>query len=151
MIISFFGHSKFSGNVAYEQLLLDFLEKNIGDKTAVAYLGDHGDFDTFAYDCCKKYKLNHPNFTLVYVTPYMTLEFQKGNLNQQLERYDEILYPEIEDKPIRFAIVYRNRYMVEKSDYVVTFVSHNWGGAYAAYKYAERKGKPIFNLADFKE
>ena len=39
--------------------------------------------------------------------------------------------------------------MVKKADYVVAYVSHRWGGAYTTYKYAQRKGKEIFNLANF--
>ena len=61
-------------------------------------------------------------------------------------RYDAILYPEIEDKPLRFAITYRNKYMVERADYVIAYIDHDWGGAYTAYKHAIRKNKSIFNL-----
>ena len=66
--------------------------------------------------------------------------------NQSL-KYDSIIYPEIENKPRKFAIFYRNRYMVEKADYVVAYVEHSWGGAYQAYKYAKGKGKSVYNLA----
>lgn len=48
-------------------------------------------------------------------------------------------------------ITYRNKYMVEMADYVVAYVSHDWGGAYTTYKHAKRKGKEIFNLAKFEE
>ena len=72
-------------------------------------------------------------------------------MNYQNARYDSILYLEIEDKPKRYAITYRNKYMVETADYVVAYVSHDWGGAYTAYKHAQRKGKKIFNLANFQE
>lgn len=113
------------------------------------YLGGYGDFDDFAYDCCKKYKKSHPNVTLVYVTPYITVEYQKKHLNCEKKRYDLILYPEIESIPKRYAITYRNKYMAEKADYIVAYVSHAWGGAYTMFKYAKRKGKEIFNLADF--
>jgi hypothetical protein len=41
--------------------------------------------------------------------------------------------------------------MMEKADYVIAYVSHNWGGAYTTYKYAKRKGKEIFNLAKMEE
>jgi len=42
-------------------------------------------------------------------------------------------------------------YMVEMADYVVAYVSHDWGGAYNTYKHAKRKGKEIFNLANLGE
>ena len=151
MIVAFCGHAHFSKTEKYEQRILDFLQEKVGDQPASMYLGGYGDFDGFAYDCCKKYKETHPAVSLVFVTPYMTLEYQKKHLSYQKTRYDLILYPEIEDKPLKFAISYRNQYMVEKADYVVAYVSHDWGGAYTTYKHARRKGKPIFNLADFEK
>ena len=151
MIVTFCGHARFSKSEEHEQQILAFLEEKIGDQPADMYLGGYGSFDSFAYDCCKKYKETHPSVSLVFVTPYMTIDYQKNHLNYQNARYDSILYPEIEDKPKRYAITYRNKYMVEKADYVVAYVLHNWGGAYTTYQHAKRKGKKLFNLADFKE
>ena len=151
MIITFCGHAQFSATKEYEQKILAFLEEKVGDKFAAMYLGGYGNFDSFAYDCCRKYKQTHPKVLLVFVTPYLTVEYQKNHLEYQKTRYDEIVYPDIEDKPPKFAITYRNQYMVDKADCVVAYVSHSWGGAYTTYKYAKRKGKEIFNLADFEE
>ena len=72
-------------------------------------------------------------------------------LESQKERYDFILFPDIESKPKKFAISYRNRVMVEQADFVIAYVDHNWGGAYETYRYAKRKGKVIFNLAENEE
>ena len=149
MIVAFCGHSLFSKSEEYEQKILDFLKEKVGEQSADIFLGGYGDFDGFAYECCKKYKKTHPKVSLVFVTPYLTIEYQKNHLEYQKTRYDSIIYPEIEGKPKRFAIVYRNRYMVEMADYVVAFVSHKKGGAYKTYKYAKMKGKEIFNLSDF--
>ena len=151
MIVTFCGHSRFSKSEEYEQKILAFLEEKVGDRHADMYLGGYGSFDNFAYDCCKKYKETHTNISLVLVTPYLTIDYQKNHLDYQKARYDSILYPEIEDKPKRYAITYRNKYMVEMADYVVAYVSHNWGGAYTTYKHAKRKGKEIFNLGIFEE
>ena len=151
MIVTFCGHARFSKSEKYEQQILAFLEEKIGDQPADMYLGDYGSFDSFAYDCCKKYKETHPYISLVFITPYLTIDYQKNYLDYKKTRYDSILYPEIEGKPKRYAITYRNKYMVEVADYVVAYVSLDWGGAYKTYKYAQRKGKKIFNLAKFEE
>lgn len=151
MNITFFGHSSFTPTREYEDKVLDFLEEKLGDCTFDVYLGNNGAFDAFAYNCCKKYSSKHPNLSLIYVTPYMTLDFQKKYLNDYVKQYDGIIYPNIEDKPMRFAITYRNRFMIEKSDFVIVYVEHSWGGAYSAYKYALKKGKQIYNLANFQE
>ena len=141
MIVTFFGHSRFAATDEYEKIILSFLEEKVGERYAQMYLGGYGDFDQFAYACCKKYKSSHPNISLVFVTPYLNMSRERA--------YDLTIYPEIENKPLRFAISYRNQYMVEKADYVIAYVEHAWGGAYKSYKYAKRKGKYIFNLANF--
>ena len=151
MIVTFCGHAHFSKSEKYEQQILAFLEEKVGDQPADMYLGDYGSFDSFAYGCCKKYKETHPYISLVFITPYLTIDYQKNHLDYKKTRYDSIIYPEIEGIPKRYAITYRNKYMVEVADYVVAYVSHNWGGAYKTYKYAQRKGKKIFNLAKFEE
>lgn len=146
MVISFCGHSDFVSTDEYEFRLLSFLAEKVGDKYAEMYLGDYGNFDSFAYHCCKIYKKNHPNVSLVFVTPYLDNEYLANRLRYRENYYDYIIYPEIEDKPKRFAISYRNRYMVEKADLVVSYITHSFGGAYSTYKYAKSKGKEIFNL-----
>ena len=148
MIITFFGHSKLRKCDEYEQKILEFLEKNIGDTPTEAYLGGYGDFDELAYDCCKKYKANHSAFSMIFVTPYITEEYQKNHLEYIKNRYDGIIYPGIEDKPLRFAITYRNRWMVERADCVICGILYECGGAYKAYSYAKSKSKPIFNVTE---
>lgn len=148
MIITFCGHAHFHKTKEYEQKILSFLAEKVGDNSVDMYLGGYGDFDTFAYECCKKYKKTHPNVSLVFITPYITVEYQRNHLEKQKQFYDEIIYPEIEDKPLKFAIIYRNRWMVEKADCVVCGIMRNRGGAYETYQYARRKKKMIFNVVD---
>ena len=146
MVITFCGHAIFTTTEEQEQKMLAFLETTVGNQAADMYFGGYGEFDEFAYRCCKEYKKTHPNVYLFFITPYITENYQKKHLFFQKEKYDGIIYPEIENKPLKFAIFYRNKWMVEKADYVITFVNHDWGGAYIAYRYAKQKGKPIFNL-----
>ncbi len=150
MIVTFCGHAHFSKTEECERRLLAFLQDKIGDQAAEMYLGGYGAFDKFAYECCKKYKAINPNVSLVYITPYLTLQYQCNHLEYQKTRYDQIVYPELEDKPAKYAIIYRNKYMVERADYIVAYISHAWGGAYSTYRYAKTKGKKIFNLAGLK-
>ena len=144
MIVTFCGHSDFKDNGSYTQIMLDFLEKTVGDCSAEMYLGGYGGFDAFACKCCKKYKENHSDISLIFVSPYVISERQKNLYSS----YDHIVYPGIENIPPKFAILHRNRYMVEKADCVIAYITHSWGGAYSTYEYARRKGKMIFNLAE---
>lgn len=148
MIITFCGHSHFDRQAEYEPIVLALFEKLIGNDPVSFYLGEYGEFDFFAYRCAKKYKENHPGTSLIFVTPYLTPEYQKNHLVYQKTRFDSILYPDIETVPLRFAISHRNRYMVDKADCVIAYVQQSWGGAYQTYQYAKRKGKAIFNLSD---
>ena len=148
MILTFCGHADFQEAAEYKLNVLNFLEKTIGDKKAELYIGGYGKFDEFAYNCANLYKSTHENTSIVFVTPYITPEYQKKHIESKREKYDAIIYPPIEDKPKKFAILYRNRYMIEKSDYVIAYIDRTFGGAYQTYKYAKRKGKMIFNLTE---
>lgn len=148
MIITFCGHSDFRGSKEYEEKILKLLERNAGNTFAKMYLGGHGGFDSFAYDCCRKYKETHPNVALLYITPYMTVEYQRNHLEEYKKKYDGIIYPEIEKTPLRYAILARNKWMAEKADCVICAVTHSFGGAYKTYQHAKRRGKPIFNIMD---
>ena len=112
------------------------------------YLENYGEFDAFVYECCKKYQANHPLTKLIFVTPYITPKYQKLHLQYLTSKYDEIICPPIEDKPQKFAISYRNKWMVEQADYVICGIQHEWRGAYQTYRHAKRKSKPIFNLIE---
>ncbi len=61
--------------------------------------------------------------------------------------YDDIIYPPIENAPLRFAIVKRNEYMVDIADLLICFVERKYGGAYRTLLYAGRKKKRIINLS----
>ena len=59
------------------------------------------------------------------------------------------LVPEgIESVPKRFAISFSNNYMVNESDTVVCYITHDWGGAAQFVEKANKKGKVIINLAE---
>jgi len=61
---------------------------------------------------------------------------------------DTILPDGIENVPRRFSINYRNRWMIERSDYVITYVQCSVGGASKFKQLAERKKKIVINLAE---
>ena len=146
MIITFCGHSSFVPTPEYEHKLLSLLQELIGDGNTEFFLGEYGAFDAFAYECCKKFKATHPNVKLIFVTPYISPEYQKNHLNYQEKRYDHMIYPSLENVPPKFAISRRNKWMVQKSDLVIAYIRHDWGGAYKTYQYARRLGKKICDL-----
>ena len=52
---------------------------------------------------------------------------------------DTIFPDEIECIPCKFAINYRNKWMIEQSDYVVTYVKYAIGGAAQFKELAEKR------------
>lgn len=141
MIITFCGHSDFCLAAKYESLLMSYLKSNYRDNKIEFYLGGYGAFDSFAYSCAKSFKTFSPNTILTLVVPYLKYNFPTKN-------YDYIVYPELENIPPKYAISYRNRFMVDKSDLIIAYVHRNYGGAYSMLKYAKSKGKRILNLTD---
>jgi len=47
----------------------------------------------------------------------------------------------------RFAISWRNKWMIKQSDYVVTYITHSWGSAAQFAEKAEKKDKKVINIA----
>ena len=60
------------------------------------------------------------------------------------KRFDDNLYSEIEKVPPKFAIIKRNEWMIDKSDFLIAYVEHNWGGAYRTLECAKRKISECF-------
>ena len=144
MTVTFCGHSDFVPSTAMEARLLSVLASQIGDSPAELLLGGYGSFDRFALRCGKIFQQTHPSVSLIYVTPYMVTERQTSVGAE----YDGIVYPPLEHVPPRYAILHRNRYMVERADLVIPCITRSRGGAYQTYLHARRKGKAMINLAD---
>ena len=119
--------------------LSDTIEKLIKEGADVFYLGGYGDFDILSAREVKKAKLKHKSIVTVLVLPYLEHRYNK-------ELYDETVYPDIESVPKRYAISARNKWMVDVSDVIVSFVDHDWGGAAKTLEYAKKRGKRIISL-----
>ena len=89
------------------------------------------------------------------------LEAEKEELRNEIKRscaenvelqnkYDNLtntIYPEgLETVPKRFAISWRNKWMIQESDVVVTYITHSWGGAAQFADLAKRKKKRVINI-----
>lgn len=146
MVIAFFGHADFQSTNEYRKELLSLLEEEVQNEEVEFLLGGYGNFDSFARSCCAEYKKTHPQTRMAFVTPYITEEYQRNRLSQVKDLYDQIVYPELEKTPLRFAISKRNEWMAEKADLVIAYVACSRGGAYKALQFARRKKKTVINL-----
>lgn len=63
--------------------------------------------------------------------------------------YSDTLVPDgLEKVHPRYAISWRNKWMVEQSDYVISYVCRTFGGAAQFTEMARRKNKIVINLKE---
>ncbi len=144
MICTFFGHK--DTPEAVSSLLHKVLQNLIENENVdLFYVGNQGKFDTMVASELKKLQSVYPHIKYFVVLAYLpTIK----SAMQQNENKNTI-YPEgLENTPPKFAIDKRNRWMIEKCDYVVTYVQFIVGGAVKYKKLAEKKGKTVINLAE---
>ena len=147
MIITFAGHSIIPNDPKIKTTVQQQIENNILTfESIICYLGGYGQFDNLCAHICKELKQKYSNIEIVYVTPYISSE---KSTNPILNTFDYSIYPPIENTPPKFAISKRNEWMICKSDIVIAYVDHNFGGAYKSLQIAKRKKKKIINIYDF--
>jgi len=93
-----------------------------------------------------KKEAGYDNVFLTLVLPYETAEL-RNNTESFESYYDSIEICEASaDCNFKYAIVARNRDMIDRSDTVIVYVKNESGGAYQALKYAEKNQKRVINL-----
>ena len=65
----------------------------------------------------------------------------------EYDDYSDTMLPEgIEFVHPHYAISWRNNWMLKQSDYVVTYITHTWGGAAQYAERARHQRKVVINL-----
>ena len=147
--VSFFGHRYIDKIRIIEDRLDELIRSLLTEHEYVEFLvGKDGDFDQIVSSAVKRAKRNYrgDNSALVWCLPYPTAAL---NLNLQSYRayYDEInVYNPDEKISPKAAHQSRNRNMVDRSDLVVFYVEHEYGGTWQTMKYAVNQKKKIINL-----
>lgn len=105
------------------------------------FVGNQGAFDAAVQSVLRDLQSNYPAITCTVVLAYMPRQPENDGLATML--------PEgIEKVPKRFAISWRNRWMLDHADYVVTYVTHAWGGAAQFAVRARKQGKRVYPLGE---
>lgn len=132
---TFFGHRLIDRDITAElSAILKMLITEDGVRRF--YVGNSGAFDAAVISALELLKTEH-DIEINVVLAYMPKELCPNGL-----------LPEgIEAVPPRFALDYRNNYMLNKSDVVVCYVTADFGGAAKFVKLALRRGKRVINLA----
>ncbi len=137
---TFFGHrdAPVALKDKLKNIIISLIEK---EKVNEFYVGNHGNFDFMVGEILKElskiYKINY-SVVLAYIPIH----------NSQNKHDKNTLFPEeIEKSPKIFAINNRNKWMINHSDIVVTYVKHNLSGAGKFKTLAEKLNKKVINLA----
>ena len=141
MICTFFGHKDTPKEIepTLKSTLIDLIEnKNV----TVFYVGNNGNFDTMVRCQLEELSQTYP------ITYSVVLAYLPTKKSEYDDHTNFILPEGIETAPKRFAISYRNKWMVGQADIVVTYVTHSFGGAAQFKALAERQGKTVIELSE---
>ena len=146
MIVTFCGHRDFVETAEAENQLTMFLEKYARENVRlVCYNGGYGNFDYFAAKCVQRMQEQYSNIRNCLVLPYIDQPFL-DRIAVFTNRFDETIYPPLENVPRRYAIIRRNEWMVDSADVVIACVKYSCGGAARTLEYARRKRKNIIQI-----
>lgn len=144
-VCAFFGHRDLDGDIA--GALESAVYKTIQTGTTTFWCGGYGAFDSLAAHTVQKLKKEYPQIQLIRILAYLPVTHEDWT-----DYYDGTIYPEgLEVVPRRFAIRKRNDWMAQNCDIAITYVNHDFGGAYQAWKKAMRQGKEIYNLGTYED
>ncbi len=139
-VCTFFGHSDCSDEIfekVYNCIEMLVCENNIN----TFYIGNQGNFDAIALSAVKKLQQKY-----VHIEYYVVLAYLPSD-KTSFDFVSETIYPQgIENVPPRFAISFRNKWMIKKSDFVIGYVRYSVGGAYKFFEQARKLNKIVINL-----
>lgn len=136
MIVTFCGHREINLKEDVRLWLYEKVEKLIQAGANTFALGGYGEYDQMAASVVWELKQKYPKIKSILVLPY-------ANKLIDTNLYDGTLYPDMTGVSKQYAIIYRNHWMVDWADVVVSYVEHEWGGAYKTLIYAKSKNKII--------
>ena len=141
MICTFFGHRNCPSTIC-ESLKKVIADLIINKKTTQFYIGNNGNFDAIVLRMLEDLKREHPHINYEIVLAYIPID-------KNIEKFPNAFIPDgIENVPKRFAISYRNKWMITHSDAVIAYFRKTYGGAYSFFEFAKKKNKLCINIAD---
>lgn len=134
--VMFCGHSKLNEHEKVKKWIYAETEKTILNGASEFLIGGYGDFDNLAAGVVFEMKKKYPNIKSVLVLAY-------PDKKTGIDSFDESVYPPLENVPKKYAIVKRNRWMVDNSDTIIAFVLYDFGGAAKTLNYAIKEKKNV--------
>ena len=141
MTVTFFGHKDTPKEIepTLRTTLVDLIENHGATEF---YVGNNGNFDTMV-------RCQLENLSQTYPITYSVVLAYLPTKKSEYDDYTNTILPEgIETVPKRFAISWRNKWMIQQSDVIVTYVTHSFGGAAQFKEMAEKQGKTVIELSE---
>lgn len=140
-----FGHRELYRNIDEElkALIIDLIEH---EGVTLFMTGGIGQTDGKFSSVVRELKHSYKQIELVLVKPYFS-----GELNTNKEyyeiMYDDVIIPdELAGCHYKSAITKRNRWMIDRSDFIIDCTYRDFGGAVDAIKYAKRTNKTVLEI-----
>ena len=138
---TFFGHRECPDSIK-TQLREVLIKLIVNYNVEMFYVGNQGRFDAIVRGVLRELKYEYAQIEYAVVLAYMP------GKRTEYDDYSDTMLPEgIESVRPRYAISWRNNWMLRQSDYVVTHITHSWGGAAQFAEKAETQGKILINLS----
>lgn len=142
MTCTFFGHRYVQKEIEpmLRSTLVDLIENH---DCRLFYVGNLGGFDAMVTRVLRELSDRYP------IRAYTVLAYLPVGENGASDELLPTILPEgIETVPRRFAISFRNRWMIEQSDFVITHVTNHIASGAAQFKaLAEKQEKTVINLS----
>ena len=138
MNVTFFGHrnTPYSIKDELKGRIIELIENRKAD---TFYIGKGGNFDYIARECLKELEKDYPLIQVFTVLAYMPTE-NSG---------ESTIFPsECATSHPKFAISRRNEWMIANSDIALTYVRHDWGGAWRYKRLALSKGLTVIEISE---
>ena len=139
---TFFGHRDCPETIKpkIREAVIDLIENH---GVTIFYVGSQGNFDCLVRSVLKEVTMEYPRVGYSVVLAYMP----SVKAESFSEDFSDTMLPEgIEKVPKRYAIPWRNRWMIARADYVVTYVTRPCGGASKAMVLSEKMDKVVCKL-----
>lgn len=132
----FIGNRKAPDSI--KEQISEAVEQHITEYGVTTFtVGHYGSFDSLVQGALKNAKKRHPHIKLYLLLPYHPFD-------QSVETpddFDGTMYPEgMEKVPKPYAIVQANRYMIQHSDYLISYCKYI-GNTQNIVEYAQKREK----------
>ncbi len=139
-VCTFFGHRDCPETIK-PQLREAVVDLIVNHGVDMFYVGHQGRFDGMVHSVLRQIAGEYPHVRYGVVLAYLPTE-DRGDAD-----LSDTMYPEgLEQVHPKYAISWRNDWMLRQSDYVITYVTRTFGGAARYAAKAKRQNRVVIPL-----